>query len=67
MAGLVTLIVVAHVFLWRSDMETGTKLAFTLINAAGWAIVLVPILFVDRWHEAIKKRNADQSLPRKDP
>ena len=54
------LIVIAHVFLWRSDMDTGGKLAFTLVNALGWAIVLVPILFVDRWLEAVKRRNSDR-------
>ena len=56
---LVILIVAAHVALWRSDMETGLKLAFTTLNFIGWAIVLVPILFVDRWLDAVKRRNAD--------
>ncbi|MEO0390808.1 MAG: phenylalanyl-tRNA synthetase subunit beta [Pseudomonadota bacterium] len=54
-----TLIVVAHIFLWRSEMETGLKLAFTVLNAIGWTIVLAPILLIDRWLEAIKKRNED--------
>ena len=56
---LVTLIVIAHIFLWRSEMETGAKLTFTLINAAGWTIILAPILLVDRWLDAIKARNRD--------
>lgn len=56
-AGLVTVIVVAHIFLWLSDMEFGLKLTFTVLNAIGWAIVLVPILFIDRWLDAIKARN----------
>ncbi|MEL7166045.1 MAG: phenylalanyl-tRNA synthetase subunit beta [Pseudomonadota bacterium] len=56
---LVTLIVIAHIFLWRSEMEAGAKLTFTLINAAGWTIILAPILLVDRWLDAIKARNRD--------
>ncbi len=54
---MVTLIVVAHVFLWLSDMEPGLKLTFTVLNAIGWSIVFVPILFIDRWLAAIKRRN----------
>ncbi|MEM6758542.1 MAG: phenylalanyl-tRNA synthetase subunit beta [Pseudomonadota bacterium] len=56
---LVTLIVIAHIFLWRSEMETGAKLTFTLINTAGWTIILAPILLVDRWLAAIKSRNSE--------
>lgn len=54
---MVTLIVIAHVFLWRSDMAAELKLTFTILNALGWTIVLVPILFIDRWLDAIKRRN----------
>ena len=56
---LVALIVIAHVFLWRSDMPAHLKLTFTIINAAGWTIVLAPILLIDRWLEAIQRRNRD--------
>lgn len=56
-AAMVALIVVAHVFLWLSDMEPGLKLTFTILNAIGWTIVLAPILLIDRWLEAIKRRN----------
>ncbi|MBY5934662.1 phenylalanyl-tRNA synthetase subunit beta [Tateyamaria omphalii] len=56
---LVTLIVIAHVFLWRSDMPTHLKVTFTIINATGWTIVLAPILLIDRWLEAIQRRNGD--------
>ena len=56
---LVVLIVIAPVFLWRSGMPTEAKLAFTVINAVAWTIVLAPILLVDRWLEAIKARNRD--------
>lgn len=54
---MVTLIVIAHIFLWRSDMDAGLKLTFTVANAIAWAIVFVPILFIDRWLEAIRHRN----------
>ncbi|MEX0370159.1 MAG: phenylalanyl-tRNA synthetase subunit beta [Tateyamaria sp.] len=56
---LVILIVIAHVFLWRSDMPTHLKLTFTIINATGWTIVLAPILLIDRWLDAIQRRNCD--------
>ncbi len=56
---LVTLIVITHIFLWRSDMPTHLKLTFTLINATGWTIVLAPILLIDRWLDAIQRRNRD--------
>lgn len=58
---LVTLIVIAHVFLWRSDMPPGLKLTFTVLNAIGWSIVLMPILFIDQWLDSIKRRNAEPS------
>jgi len=54
---LVTLIVIAHIFLWRSGMDTGLKLTFTILNAIGWTIVLAPMLLIDRWLDAIKSRN----------
>ncbi|WP_299685715.1 hypothetical protein [uncultured Tateyamaria sp.] len=56
---LAGLIVVAHIFLWRSDMAFGLKLTFTILNAMGWSIVLLPILFIDKWLAAIKRRNAE--------
>jgi hypothetical protein len=42
-------------------MSTAMKLSYTLLNAVSWGVVLVPILFVDQWLEAIKRRNADKS------
>ena len=56
-AVLVVLIFGAHIFLWRSDMPTGLKLTFTILNAIGWTIVLAPILLVDKWIDAIRDRN----------
>lgn len=53
---LLALIVLAHVALWRSDrMETGMKLALTLINAVGWAVVLIPAWTVAKWLDAHKR------------
>lgn len=60
---LVTGIVIAHIFLWRSGMETGLKLAFTLINAVAWSIVLLPILFVDKWLVTLRKTNSETRDP----
>ncbi|MGB3408937.1 MAG: hypothetical protein WBA67_15755 [Jannaschia sp.] len=51
-------IVVAHVFLWLSDMAPEAKLAFTVLNAIAWSVVLVPIWLVPRWLEAVRARNA---------
>lgn len=62
-AGMVCLICVAHVFLWRSDMPPELKMTFTMLNALGWSVVLVPILFVDRWLDAMRRRNRDDSRP----
>ncbi len=53
---LLVLIVLAHVALWRSDrMETGMKLALTLINTVGWAVVLIPAWAVGRWLDAHRR------------
>ena len=53
---LLVLIVLAHVALWRSDrMETGMKLALTLINTVGWAVVLIAAWAVGRWLDAHRR------------
>ncbi|WP_299286294.1 phenylalanyl-tRNA synthetase subunit beta [uncultured Tateyamaria sp.] len=57
-AAMVVLILIAHVFLWRSDMATGLKITFTIINFTGWAIILAPIFLIDRWLDAVKRRNS---------
>lgn len=51
---MVCLIIVAHVFMWLSDMPRDLKIVFTVLNAAGWTIVLAPILLVDRWLAALQ-------------
>ncbi|MEM9551319.1 MAG: hypothetical protein AAGA05_09095 [Pseudomonadota bacterium] len=55
---MVVLIVVAHVFLWRSGMPVEQKLTFTVLNVAGWTIVLAPIFLVGRWLKSVETRNA---------
>ena len=55
---IISLIVIAHVFLWRSDMDQTMKVVFTVINATGWAIVLGPIYLVHRWMKAVETENA---------
>ncbi len=59
--GLVILIVLAHVALWRSDMPPDLKMTFTILNAIGWSIILLPIVFVSRWMNAIERRNAENA------
>jgi len=58
--GLVVCIVLAHVALWRSGMDTSTKLAFTVLNAVGWTIVLAPISLVDKWLDAKRGQNQNR-------
>jgi hypothetical protein len=54
---LVTLIVIAHVFLWLSDMPTGQKLMWTALNTVAWTIILAPVFLVDRWLDAMRERS----------
>lgn len=58
---MLLVIIVAHVFLWRSDMAVECKLVFTIINAVAWIIVLAPIFLIGRWLEAVEQRNRDAS------
>lgn len=57
---LIVLIIVAHVFLWRSDMSTDMKVVFTTINATAWTIILAPIFLVGRWLDATERRNRER-------
>jgi hypothetical protein len=52
--------IIAHIFLWRSDMPGHLKLTFTILNAMGWTIVLAPIMLINRWLDATKSRNVDK-------
>jgi len=50
--GLLGLIVLGHVALWMSDrVETDQKLWLTVMNAAIWAVFLLPAYGVARWAE----------------
>lgn len=50
---LLSLIVLAHIGLWSSDRwPAELKLRLTLLNALGWAVVLLPAYGVSRWLSA---------------
>lgn len=58
---LIALVVAAHVGLWRSQhVPEAAKLRLTLLNAAGWSVVLLPALAVGLWAKAIRRRNLRQ-------
>ena len=57
---LITLIVGAHIAMWTSDMPRDLALRLTLINAAGWAIILLPAWGVAKWAAAKQWQGADQ-------
>ncbi|WP_424969963.1 phenylalanyl-tRNA synthetase subunit beta [Dinoroseobacter sp. S76] len=47
---LLSLIILAHIGLWTSERwPTELKLRLTLLNALGWAVVLLPAYGVSRW------------------
>lgn len=58
---LICLIVVAHIFLWRSDMELEQKITFTALNTIAWTIVLAPVFLIDRWLESVQRRNKERN------
>ena len=52
-AALLTLIIVAHIGLWRDpDIPLEAKQRLTLLNAAGWAVILIPAWAVSQWLKA---------------
>lgn len=57
------LIVAAHVALWSSpDWTAEAKLRLTVLNALGWAAVILPALAVSKWaamHGALKGNDTD--------
>jgi hypothetical protein len=55
-ACLLILIALAHIALWTSDMPRDIALRLTLINAAGWAVILLPAWAVSKWAAAHKGR-----------
>ena len=53
---LIALIVGAHVAMWTSDMPRELALKLTLINATGWAVILIPAWLVSKWAAAHQDR-----------
>lgn len=51
---LLALIVGGHVALWLSDAPFEAKLRLTVLNALGWAVILLPALGVSLWLKAHK-------------
>jgi len=45
---LLTLIIGGHIAMWTSDMPRDLALRLTLINAAGWAVILIPAWAVSK-------------------
>ena len=58
--GLISLIVLAHIAMWTSDMPRDLALRLTLINAAGWGIILIPVWLVGKWAAAHKDRDGGE-------
>ncbi len=46
---LIVIVVGAHVAMWTSTMPRELALKLTLINAAGWAVILIPAWAVGKW------------------
>ena len=46
---LLTAIIGAHIAMWTSTMPKDLALKLTLLNAAGWAVVLIPAWLVAKW------------------
>lgn len=53
---LVLFIVLGHIAMWTSDMPRELALKLTLINAAGWGVILLPAWGVAKWAAAHQPR-----------
>ena len=58
---LAIFIIGGHIAMWTSDMPRDLALRLTLINAAGWAVILIPVWMVSKWAAAHQK---DPTQPR---
>lgn len=56
---LILFIVGGHIALWMSDAPRDVALRLTLINAAGWAVILLPAYGVSRWLKAKTSQGDD--------
>ena len=54
---LLTFIIGGHIAMWTSDMPRDLALRLTLINAAGWAVILIPAWLVTKWAAAHQQRD----------
>lgn len=60
LAGLILLIVVAHIGLWRDpEIPLEAKQRLTLLNALGWAVILLPAWGVSQWLKAKTRGRED--------
>lgn len=60
---LITLIVVAHIGLWRDpDIPLEAKRRLTMLNALGWAVIILPVFAVNQWLKA-KTAKPDEPSP----
>ena len=53
---LIVAIIGAHIAMWTSDMPSDLALRLTLINAAGWAVILIPAWLVSKWAAAHQRK-----------
>ena len=58
---LLTFIIGGHIAMWTSDMPRDLALRLTLINAAGWGVILIPAWLVSKWAAAHQRRSGPQS------
>jgi len=64
LACLITLIVVAHVGLWRDpDIPIEAKRRLTTLNAIGWAVIILPVFAVNQWLKAKTAPNCGPDEP----
>lgn len=53
LVALVGFIVVAHIGLWSDpDIPLEAKRRLTMLNALGWAVIILPIFAVNQWLKA---------------
>lgn len=53
---LILFIIGAHIAMWTSDMPRDLALRLTLINAAGWGVILIPAWLVSKWAAAHQRK-----------
>lgn len=53
LTALITLIVLAHIGLWRDpDIPVDAKRRLTALNALTWAVIILPLFAVNQWLKA---------------